>query len=729
VNPRFELALERLRPTDWARFEKLSSEFLAPEWPNLRTVASASGDQGRDAELFSPHDHPHIIIQYSVAKNWKSKITRTAETAQANLPNARVLVYLTNQEVGARSDEIKSIIGSKYHLYLDVRDKSWFLERADIDPYRGELAEQLSREITDSYLAARRVIPGAAHALSSLEAKSALVYLGMQWEDDIREKGLTRLCFEALVKAALRDTTAENRLSTSDIRQRVRSYLPNHPESELNKYVDSALTRMRRHAITFSAPDLFALSFTEREKLVARLAQFEVHTNKLTEEIAEYTARRREGMDGAAIEADAELRIRRVLEKFLLRNGELFAEAVVSGEFNAIPLEELRAILLSDAEEHPIATEFLHTYDLVQATIEDILISPTSGVRQSLRPLADAYTLMAFLRETPDVQGAVVKMFSQGDIWLDTTAALPLFTEDLRLDETEKFLTLTRGAREAGLRLHITAGVLQEIERHFNRCFAYARNPVGWRGRVPFLCMAHALSGRPRAGFGPWAERFLGDSRPEDDIATFLADEFGIDVEDLEDDARRADSDLRYAAEDAWRAVHDKRRAGEHQEFDELARLRLVAHDVENSIGILARRGNEIRPSAFGYTNWCLTLDRSAPLIYQTLRRDFPDLVKASPFISPDFLLNYLTFGPVRRQVSKRTEAAFPVALDQMLFPVLPAELVETAEQVRSENAGLAENVIRRRVRDSLDKARARLGPIASQGLDDVERAWAAMRH
>jgi hypothetical protein len=175
--------------------------------------------------------------------------------------------------------------------------------------------------------------------------------------------------------------------------------------------------------------------------------------------------------------------------------------------------------------------------------------------------------------------------------------------------------------------------------------------------------------------------------------------------------------------------VHEKRRTSDLNEIDDLARLRLIAHDVENSVGILARRGYEVKPSGFGYTNWCLTLDRSAPAVYQQLRREFPDLVKASPFISPDFLLSYLTFGPVRRQVTKRTEAAFPVALDQMLFPVLPPELVDTAERVRAENASVAENLIRRRIRDSLDKARARLGPIASQGLDEVERAWVAMRH
>src|SRR5204862_277209 len=134
---------------------------------------------------------------------------------------------------------------------------------------------------------------------------------------------------------------------------------------------------------------------------------------------------------------------------------------------------------------------------------------------------------------------------------------------------------------------------------------------------------AHALSGRSRAGFTTWAETFIGDSRPEDDIAAYLNHEFGIDVEDLEDETHRADSEVRYAAQAAWRAIHAKRRNLYSDDVDELALDRLIAHDVENLVGILARRGKETRPSAFGYTSWCLTLDRSAPQVYQQLRREF----------------------------------------------------------------------------------------------------------
>lgn len=97
--------------------------------------------------------------------------------------------------------------------------------------------------------------------------------------------------------------------------------------------------------------------------------------------------------------------------------------------------------------------------------------------------------------------------------------------------------------------------------------------------------------------------------------------------------------------------------------------------------------------------------------------------------MSADFLLNYLAFGPVRRQVSKDTEAALPVILEGALLPVLPRELLNVAEKVRTDCKGLPEYVVRRKVRDALDDARRRIGPMAIAGLDEVERAYSMLPH
>jgi hypothetical protein len=118
--------------------------------------------------------------------------------------------------------------------------------------------------------------------------------------------------------------------------------------------------------------------------------------------------------------------------------------------------------------------------------IRNLISSAGTATRYHLRTLADAYTLLAFFRETGDVQRAVKKLFSHGKIWLDTSIVLPLIAEslmgdELMLAEKEKgggqkpggtYTRMIMAAREVGMNLCVTQGVLEEVERHFNRCLA-----------------------------------------------------------------------------------------------------------------------------------------------------------------------------------------------------------------------------------------------------------------
>jgi hypothetical protein len=562
LNPRFGFALDHLTASDWTRFEQLCSEFLAPEWPEIRTVASPSGDRGRDATLFSPTGENRTMIQYSVAKDWKDKINDTVKLIAKNFPDATFLVFMSNKSIGAQADEISKEIRQKHGIIIDVRDRGWFLERADLDPYRAELLEQLSRIIADPILSDQNLIEGRSLALSTAEARSALIHLALQWEDDTREKGLTRLCFEALVKAALRNTSPENRMTRSTVKATIRSFLPTHAPDQVDRLSNATLERLKKRSVTFwGKEDLFCLSYDERTRIAESLAKFDQEDQILNEEIQEFIPKYSEAYGDHSIEEGAHLRIRRVLEKFLLANGELFANAVVTGEFHSIRETDLRSIIIRDSQENPLDKVHLSTLDLVEQIIENILMRPSVSLRQSLRRLADAYTLMAFLQETPDVQSAVVKMFSRGNIWLDTSAVLPLLTRDLYLEETEKFIVIVRAATEAGLKLYITPGILEEIERHINVCLSFNRAVSAWQGRVPFLAAAYALSGHPRSEFGSWVEQFCGIVRPEDDIAAYLSEIYSIQVQNLESDVRRADSDLTYAAERRWYDIHMRSRA------------------------------------------------------------------------------------------------------------------------------------------------------------------------
>jgi hypothetical protein len=719
---KLQLALERLTPGDWERFEHLASTFLATEFPNLRTLAWRSGDQGRDAVLWQPSGDPTVALQYSVTQYWDQKIRDTVSTLKANSADVSVLVYVTNQEIGPLADPLKESLRKTNRIFLDTRDRRWFVERVNSTPQTTAAAEELSSAVVDPYLAGKGVIETKAQALSSYDAQVALVYLQMQWEDDARDKGLTRLAFDALVRAALRGTGSENRLNRAAVRAAIRNALPAHAASEVDSHTDSALGRLTKVVVRhWKKEDEFCLTFDETQRQIERFATLERQDSELNAVIQATLAvnARRLGIRKLADADGLKAMARRVAETLLLERGEWFATGRLGQQINTAEIERLVTKEIAAGRGDARAKGVV--VPLVTRTVEGVLVAPPPALSAHLRAMSDAYTLFAFLRQTPDVQNAIVKMFSSGEIWLDTSVILPLFAEELGELESRQYTKLLLAAREAGSTLLMTRGVLEEVERHFNRALICSgKGTSDWVGKVPFLFSAFMWSGRPRSEFQKWVDKFRGRMRPEDDLAGYLEMEFGIKLGSLEDDAGGATTAMRGAVQEVWREAHGRRHATDTHTLDEITIGRLVDHDVENYLGVIEKR-KAIGAEPLGYSVWWLTLDRTAYFAHEELGRRLSGRKPHSPALSPDFMNNYLAVGPSRMLLSKGTEGALPVMMDLSVLEAVPTELIEVADELRQEYRALPEHVIRRRVRDALDAGKMRLGQLAYEGVAGME--------
>jgi len=724
MNTRFELALKRLDHTTWARFEKLCSAFLAGEYPSLRTLASPSGDQARDAVLFTPEGDPSTAIQYSVTDKWPAKIRETAKNIKQRFSDVQILIYMSNQEIGAKADNLHIEI-RKVGIYLDVRDRNWFIERTNLDAQHEDVAEELAKEIVDPYLASQGVITGKAQALSAVELQAAFIYLSMQLEDDTKEKGLTKVSFDALVRSVLRDTDPENRMSREEVLERVRQILPAHRAEQVDQLTNSALNRLtKKHIRHYQNTDDFCLVHEERLRVADRLASREKEDLALQADILDRVTcaaaslpKEHQGREKALA-----VRARRVMERFLFSRGELFAAAVRTGRYQQLGLEDIRSLVIRDVGEHLDKPRLKgDVVSLTTGVVVDLLTEPGTTVQSYLRSISDSYTLLAFLQQTPDVQGAVTKMFSYGEIWLDSSILLPLFAERLADESQRRFTQTVMVASDAGLSLRMTKGVVEELVSHMRVCLACSRTAhTTWEGRVPFLYSMYVASGRSKTAFAQWLEEFRGDARPLDDIADYLHEFHGVQIGSLADEAAGAEDELRITVLEIWRAAHERRRAQGAREFDEITVAKLVAHDVENYLGVIVKRGKE-QQSPFGYGTWWLTLDHTAFQVQKSLETRLSEAPPSSPVMSPDFLTNYLAFGPMRMRVSRQSETALPVMLDSMLFDTLPPEIIDVAEKAREEAKGLPEHVVRRRVRDAVESAKRRRGDLATSGAAGME--------
>lgn len=499
--------------------------------------------------------------------------------------------------------------------------------------------------------------------------------------------------------------------------------LKNHPSGMVDTYTDAALNRLTKNAIRhWKKEDEFCLSHQEIIRLKDYLLDLEVADARLVEEINKIAnqmllARSIDYVDCSLLSK----RIRRVLEKFLSERSEIFASAFHANSIKKLSIEEIIEISIIDISENPDSKEINSILpEILPTAVREVLLSSSPAIQSYLRELSDSYTLLSFLKETPDVQSAVEKMFSHGEIWLDTAVVLPIFAEEVLDPDERRFQKMISTARDAGLKLRVTPGVIEEVERHMNKCIAYLRAPVGtWRGYVPYLLAQYLEVGKSLGGFSSWLETFRGHVMPEDDISDLLLSQWGIERQSLEQEAMSAPDDLRGALQEFFIHAHTRRRKAGNGEIDEISIQRLAIHDVESYAGILQRRTKE-KASPFGYSSWWLTLDRTAFEVEGQLLDKYSHKISGSPVLSADFLVNYLAFGPIRRKVSKSTEMGLPVLIDAGLVRYLTPELIAEAETIREEMACLTDIAIRRRIRDRLYLSKCRYGQIARGGLQLV---------
>jgi predicted nucleic-acid-binding protein len=709
----FKMALDRLESSDWAHFEQLCSSFLISEFANLRTMAHPSGDGGRDSELFSPENQPFISAQYSVAADWKTKIRKTAKRLKSTFSDLRILVYMSNRQIGGQADELKRELLDQ-SVALDIRDRSWFLERVDTDEIRENAALELIDRIARPYLEGEDLINKRSSPLTSGEAKAALLYLGLQWQDDITDKGLTKLSFDALVRAALRNTHSDKRMSRHEIHKAVCSAISSNDRKVLHKLVDTALARLtKRYIRHWQKEDEFCLTHDEHQRIIIRLAEIENQESEFFNSVSRHCGDCLREIDERyqTDQDDLYSRVPRVIEKLLLKRGENFVSSVLSDRVTRIDSEDLKDIILRDLQDQPVNSKIIHHYPkIITTVVQELLSQPDKSTQLYLRRLANSYTLLSFLNQTPDVQNATKKLFSHGTVWLDTTVLLPLFAEQIEEDKQQgKLSKLFSACLKAGVEFRVTTGVIQEINAHMNNAVQCSKFiPGTWRGRIPFLYYRYLQTGQPPIEFRKWISLFRGSERPDDDLSQFLKDSFEIKREDLKEVVKNISDDLRWTADRLWTEAHKLRRTNAQQIDEETTRI-LIQHDIETYLGVIALRQKE-EVSELGYRHWLLTLDTIAWEIRDRLKEELKEKTPTSPLLSLSFLLNNMTFGPSRRLTGKTDELTIPLVLDIEMSESMPHDILDIADRVRNKNEGLSEYVIRRKVRDAIDRARRRKG-------------------
>jgi len=287
MTARLELALELLKPTEWRRFEQFASSFLVNEFPGLLDMSAASGDGGRDAEVFSLTDDPTQFFQYSVTPDWPQKIRETAKRLNETHPSAQVLVYASPKRIGAEADSLKQELRKLYRLHLEVRDRHYFTVRYSSSSTTEAASERLAADIVDPYLASKGVNGTKSSTLTSSETRAAHLFLMLQLKDDTGEKGLTKLSFEAVVRSILAYTDLDHRIGRTTLLGLSKQLLSGLSGARVEELTLAALARLVKRQVVrvHQRDDTVCLSFEEATKVHEHLATCELDESALDEQV------------------------------------------------------------------------------------------------------------------------------------------------------------------------------------------------------------------------------------------------------------------------------------------------------------------------------------------------------------------------------------------------------------------------------------------------------------
>jgi hypothetical protein len=696
---RLRFALTHLTSTDWGAFEQLASTFMAADFSELRTIAG-TGDEGRDA-VFESADNPQIVVQYSIVEDWPSKIKRTLKRlAEVGHPCAG-LVYVTNRDVGAKGQALRSEL-LRGGVMLDVRDRSFFLDRVNASLAQAEAAEEFADRIVNPLLPGQELVRNSV--VTNPDLRAGLLYLELQLHDADEGRNIAKLSYDALVLGALRETGPDHELTRGEILSAIKRVLPDRDPSVIEAAVSGCLERLRnrRRINVTRATDSFSLRHEERiaqsERALRLLDQHDA-VRKQLDELARSSAMDLE-IPYPELGSDAFVdMLLQLFERMLERQGNQFAEAVRQ----QTGLQLRHDVLARAQDEVTRHARDLHSLRVPREPLIELATEVATNafivggaIRTHLRELADAYTLLAFMQQAPDVQRAVSEFFSRGRLVLDTSVLLPCFAESLLPDDDQLYTNVLRGARDAGIELSTTEGVLNEIDAHLDLSLLRHRLGAGtWRGSTP-LVYSQWLDITGGGDFASFVQRFRGDGGIED-VQLFVEQALNVTLADLALFAERTDDQQRYAIAELWRPRKLMRPTGSEIERD--IRLR---HDIEMYFGVLAWRRNE-RRDLYGYEAWWVTGDSSALRMFDLAKDEGIDL-PSNPTMSPAFLTNMLSIGPSRNRIRRDIRDQLPVALDLHRSSDAIAGLSTLADEIRAEHAQDPEWLIRRRIRDKMNE-------------------------
>lgn len=646
--------------SDGFLFERLAQEFLTARLGHAFMASGGIKDKGIDGleHVSGIEGSSKDIFQMSIDKNPGRKIRDTIIKLIKNNIEFDRLIYVTNQRINNHNEIIDTVFNSD-KVNLRIYDSKWIAFNVNNSQATETVISNFVKHNLHEYSK-----PGTGITISDYVKDPKLyVYLMQQYTNRKEIVDINNHLIDSLIMYALRDTDPDNDrlLSIDEIEDTVKKSLSfelKRLHAKVKKRLKFLTNKEDKKVNYHSKEGQYCLPYESRLEIIGNNSR----DKKLYDDFqleAESTIRKNLKLEGVQVQSLTSL-LHKSIEKIYYRQGLEFSDFLLHGgcgdAFEASLYDTVTEIL----EESNVIEKNKHkVQNALVSSIRDIVYNGSEQSKKYLKSLSKTYQMLFLLKCEPTLVEYFQSMAGKLCVYVCTSILVPAFSEIYLDKQNQRYWSLLKASRARGVRLVVNEIIVNELLSHLNGALQtfemeyednldfYSSEATELVDHIMVRAFIYALGENKVTDFASFLDNFISLGKPNNrqEIIDFLAEEFGIEyISDQHTDVQfdRNDYDLL---------------------VNELTKLKRSEKKAETDANIILtifgirEKNNESKSSLDGYRTWWLSSDTNT---HKSVSKLFANKYPVSCYMRPDFLYNYVSFTPLKEDVTKVYETTFP---------------------------------------------------------------------
>ncbi|MCQ2352191.1 MAG: hypothetical protein MJ033_01780 [Victivallaceae bacterium] len=718
INPKyFEHVVSIIN--DGKIFESFAQEFLCAVLGSDLIPVGGIHDLGIDAMLWEANKNEdyRIIYQISIDES-ASKIYNTLDKLQKNNIIFDELRFVTNGII-TQHDKLRTEAFKKYHVMLQTYDLKWLCGQIS-----DERCARVFNSFLDRYYYEFEQI-GKTRIIQDFDGDPRIfIFLRQQLDNADSIDKLQDFVLDSIIIFALEGTDPDKNifLTKQKIFDKIKGIVPVRIDEELfTKRLDFLSTKPRKinhHA----KEDAYCLPYQTRKTIqecnLHDEAMLMCFRKCIKERLPEYQM-------GDCFTADEITEnIIFVFNNIFKNSGYEFSSFVLNNRPSQRITQDLPSIITSVVAEK-LKTQTKQKQELLCELlfriIRTIIYSPKDEEKNYLSALSKTYMTLFMLQAEPKVAQYLQTVANKLEVYVCSSILIPALAEIRAPEKNRRLWNLLRMARTAGVKFYINTSILEEIVQHIENKIReyetyYAGNESLYTDReiishIDSIIIRgffyHRLS-NPQLSFYRYVDEFVDPnakwSMKKQELKEFLKNEFGIDFSSREQDL------LTKIDEGELKLLTDN--------LEKLKPTRQQAlNDAKTILMIYTKRnvdGEDSDCGVLGYRSWWLSTDTTT---FAAVEKCLGHNYGTSCYIRPDFLLNFITLSPQKREIENAYDNIFPNTLGISLSRHIDNGFTKAIGQCIKQYDEYKLSRIRTIIHRKIDQLKAEFQQRGSRGL------------